>query len=654
VAEEAEGQEHSAVASGAGVDPVAMSLALGAAAQNQHIAAKAEAFLEQQKRVAVEQELLVRLQAKELAHEFNLRRWSLRVHHVSDVMKLAFEVAIATIVIAVVIFIGSAVWNAAHDRGLVVESFQVPPDLAARGLSGQVIANEVLDKLEAMQDATDSDRPAQSYANDWANNFKVQIPDTGVSIGEFYRYLREWLGQETHISGEVFRTANGIAVVARVSETGTARYSGAENDLDALLQKTAETIYARTQPYRYAVYLGRYGHWREAKRIHAADTSNPDPIERAWAWVGLGFIALDREKDIEGAIADFSRSVQEVPDFGVGWTDLANYEGLLGHDEVAIAALRMAKQHVAAYVRSDAIPRTMLRLEADNAERLGDYAAVVQAAQRALQEYAVARGAPDRLEILKSRIRIARAFLHERTANPQSDKPASIAMGYSLFNPAFAVTMGMQDWSAVQTLEPELETAYRKEAPGLDLDVMFTRYFRPRAALATAKLGDGAGALRQIANAPLDCYTCTRIRGDIDAALNRPDAAASWFEMAVGEAPSLPFAYSDWGAMLLAKGNDDAAIEKFREATRKSPHFADPLEMWGEALMLKNRSDLALAKFEEANRYAPNWGRLHLKWGESLLWSGKPEEAKKQFVVAASLDLTPSEKVELARVTSHV
>jgi tetratricopeptide (TPR) repeat protein len=103
--------------------------------------------------------------------------------------------------------------------------------------------------------------------------------------------------------------------------------------------------------------------------------------------------------------------------------------------------------------------------------------------------------------------------------------------------------------------------------------------------------------------------------------------------------------------MLLRKGDLEGAIAKFSIANRKGPHFADPLEMWGEALIAKNRSDFALAKFEEAGKYAPNWGRLHLKWGEALLWSGKRDEAKKKFARAAALDLTPSEKSELAKVS---
>ena len=150
----------------------------------------------------------------------------------------------------------------------------------------------------------------------------------------------------------------------------------------------------------------------------------------------------------------------------------------------------------------------------------------------------------------------------------------------------------------------------------------------------------------------MDCDLCLRARGNIEEAAHNPALAAHWFDLAVRQAPSIPFAYADWGAMLLHKGHYDGAIAKFALANRKGPHFADPLELWGEALIAMNRSDLALAKFEEAARYAPNWGRLHLKWGEAFLWSGNKAEARRQFTIAESLDLTASEKSELAKVAN--
>ena len=99
----------------------------------------------------------------------------------------------------------------------------------------------------------------------------------------------------------------------------------------------------------------------------------------------------------------------------------------------------------------------------------------------------------------------------------------------------------------------------------------------------------------------------------------------------------------------MARGENDGGIAKFTIANQKSPHFADPIEMWGEALMAKNQSHLALAKFEEADNYAPNWGRLHMKWGEALGYAGRKDEARAQYQKASTLDLTPDDKVELAK-----
>src|SRR5581483_4832414 len=98
---------------------------------------------------------------------------------------------------AVVIGLGVMVWQAHQDHGLVVEAFSVPPDLAARGLTGEVVATQLLDQLSDMQGKTGSPRPARSYQNNWGDDLKVEIPDTGVSLGELNRWLRQWLGSQT-------------------------------------------------------------------------------------------------------------------------------------------------------------------------------------------------------------------------------------------------------------------------------------------------------------------------------------------------------------------------------------------------------------------------------------------------------------------------
>jgi len=208
---------------------------------------------------------------------------------------------------------------------------------------------------------------------------------------------------------------------------------------------------------------------------------------------------------------------------------------------------------------------------------------------------------------------------------------------------------GLENWQGVVALQPAVERTWLRFSPGLDSKTIFAVQVRPWTALAKAKLNDAAGAQALIAATPADCYDCTRIRGQIAGIAGQYERADWWFARAVHDAPSIPFAYEDWGRSQLARAKPDAAIEKFKLANRKGPHFADALEGWGEALMAKNQSHLAQAKFKDAENYAPNWGRLHLKWGEALAYTGEADAAKAQFTRAAQLDLTPSEKSELAQ-----
>ena len=108
---------------------------------------------------------------------------------------------------------GLMVWGAAHANGLVIRAFSVPPDLAARGLTGEVVASKMLDEICVAQTLfnTVAQDPAV-LANNWGNDIKVEIPETGISLGEVYRFLREWLGHETMVGGEIVRTPEGLAM----------------------------------------------------------------------------------------------------------------------------------------------------------------------------------------------------------------------------------------------------------------------------------------------------------------------------------------------------------------------------------------------------------------------------------------------------------
>ena len=107
--EGADDQGASGQAVGGGVDATTLAL-VGMSRE------KADAIGEEQIKLIAEQTMLARLQVEELHREDGLRHWSLRVRHISDVMKLAFEFSVAAILLAIVVLIGGAVWGAAKKQ----------------------------------------------------------------------------------------------------------------------------------------------------------------------------------------------------------------------------------------------------------------------------------------------------------------------------------------------------------------------------------------------------------------------------------------------------------------------------------------------------------------------------------------------------------
>jgi len=238
----------------------------------------------------------------------------------------------------------------------------------------------------------------------------------------------------------------------------------------------------------------------------------------------------------------------------------------------------------------------------------------------------------------------------EAFAHPPSTATNSFFREINQFNIAWAqieAASVAENWPAALEGQGPVEALLLK-SPGLRSQLPTS--ITPLLALAKAHLGRVAEAARDIAPTPGDCDPCLIAQAQLSEFQGQHVRADYWFGRAVVNAPSIPFADHEWGRALLARSKPDEAITHFTIASKKGPQFADPLEGWGEALMAKNQSHLALAKFAEAEKYAPNWGRLHLKWGEALYYAGRRDEARAQFARAAQLDLTPSEKTELAKV----
>ncbi len=589
---------------------------------------------------------------------------ALRYQHVGDLMRIALQGMFAVIGLVVVFGLIAAMWSAAHDDSLVIEAFSVPPDLAQRGLTGQVVASQLLDKLAGLQDKTPTERAASTYSHNWNNDIKVAIPNTGLSVQDVNRLLRDWLGHETHITGEVFRTAAGIDITARTGGQSGETVRGAEADFDTLMQNAAESIYRRTQPYRYSVYVVNEG------RPHSYDISNAvlrglldygPPGEAKWAHLGLADNMENNQKFRE-TVAESRAALADDPAFGMAYNLLAESEYDLGHDEAALAALDkglpLLEPGRDPQVTARAAAMLHARMDAQRSAALGDFRAAADKdfAASQLPDYGLIAG-------LASILRVqALALMHDGAANAAMDALGGPSSKYQLSE--FAATMEMvpaalEDWptagGTAEGVRTEIAVENNPKNPEYRanlserMSAAMPCRILPTAALAAAHEGDMRTADNLIGQTPRDCYYAVRVRGEMAAITRHWNDSARWYAEAAADAPSIPFAYAEWGRMLMTKGDLDGAIGEFQIANEKGPHFADPLEMWGEALILEKRSDLALAKFAEAEKYAPNWGRLHLKWGEALSYAGRKTESQQQLAIAAGLFLPDIEKLELAR-----
>ena len=634
-------EEIESVAADSG-DPVAISLALGGASRD-----KADAFLDEQRH--------------HLAAQFAPQMRQLYLGIWEKRMGVLLRSATALVGIAVATALGAMVWDADHTKGLVIEPFSVPADMAQRGLTGQVIASQMIDKLTEMA-THESSRDVQSYANNWGDNIKVEIPETGVSIGELQNFLKDWLGHDIHISGEVYRTASGIAVTARTGGDAGGTFTGAEADLDKLVQQAAEHVYEATQPYRYANYLDRnYDPNGLADRVARATViyrkliAGDDPVERAWAWNGLGTIAFNFHGDQRLASDYYRKSIASTPDFTIAYFALASRDQSLNREEELVTNLRAADRllsrdpvpglnpHYAIYARASG--------KSNIAFWTGDYTA-------AIPIYQAGAELPDDFSVL-ARGNFTQGALMSMIR--RHDLSAMRAYARYLGQPSIPAVRTRvildtetEDWRDINAQEAVARAAIVQSDDSISRNSRagaqsFYDTLRPWFALAKARLGDFKAAEAMIAPAAPDNDPALRMRGLIAELQGQHERADWWFARAEQRAPDVPFADEMWGRVLLERGQPDAAIGKFRLSNQKGPHFADALEGWGEALMAKKQPDQALAKFEEAEKYAPNWGRLHLKRGEAIGYAGKKDEARAQYQKASTLDLSTTDKAELAR-----
>ena len=661
MAERVEEPEAEVEASRDQAGPAAVALALGRASRGaggKAFDADAMAFLRDQRR-------LINLQTEHLHEQRDLTLAHLRVRRWKDRMSLALQALGVLVGTAFVIGLCVMALRAYGDHAVVIEAFAAPPAFAQRGVSGQAVAADVMDKLAAVRAVAraHSFSSTDRVESRGADEVKIEIPETGISLSEAWRLMRDWLGSERKVTGDLRDLGDGrIALSARIEggEGGEAfSLAGAPAELDRLEQQAAERLYAATDPVNYVIYLGAMGRKTEALAAAARFAGVArNPVDRADAFSIWGTTSEDPVLHVRlSAIA-----LRIDPKAMAAHFEMAAAQRELGHPEAvlvqarAILALQDAdqpRQHRGAGVQEmRAFGRRMVDLMA------GDFA------DAARQEAAYSAGQDTVGQLTTTAGDVGRRHdPHEAAAMISEAQSSGTPSPYVLLKASYDTDAAREAWSAAlmdaRALDASAKAAYAAshdpdEQAGLL--VARQRQYAWRLAEAEAHAGDVADAVALVGSTPADCYDCLRARGEVAALAGDTAGAGRWFAEAVRQAPSLPFAHVDWGRMLLARGDVAAAIRQLQLAHAKGPRFADPLEIWGEALMRGRDYAGAAGKFAEAATDAPAWGKARLMQGEALLLAGRHAEARAQFEAADGLDLSAPDraalKVFLARTAS--
>ncbi len=586
-----------------GADAYAAALAADHAKYDPDVGRSAKRFLDRQVRLIdaqtaelVEQRPLRLHHLESQQREGRLRRFGLRLRN-------ALQVFIGLIVAIVALGVMVMLFDAFNSQAVVVEPFDAPPALAARGLTGKVIAGGVLDVLTRLQTATRGSSRARQLANAWTGDIKVEVPETGISVGDVDRMLKARFGHDIHIDGDLVQTeTGGLALTIRGDGVVPKTFVGGPGDLDKLTNQAAEYIYGRSQPGLYETYLTNAG--RDADAVAFAKTAyaTASDLERPYilngwanAWQNTGGTPADTGPLYEEAI-------RLKPDFWVGYSNVMNVD-LLRQDEEGAWRLGVLMRSKAGgrpgrapeniYQNLDELTWNLLPWregQIEDSRKHGGIGSSLTASAPTIADIDQRLHDPTDAELQlqtaqsdagDTSVAAMTHFVHGRIAAEAGDV-ARAAAEMEAFRAAFA--------------NPVISSNYAG----------YNCWIAP--AEEAAGHPDQADAVLASAGRFVDCY---RFRGDIlDHRGDWPGARRAYAQ-AVAIAPDLPAAFYSWGQALARHGDLAGAQAKLALAAAKGPGWADPVKAEGDLLARQGQWREALRRYDAALKLAPAWRALH-------------------------------------------
>ena len=591
-----------------GADAFAVAVAVDQARHDPEVAAATRRFLDTQTRLiadqitSIEEERGVRLRSLYgQALEGQLRRAGQR-------LRLGTQLLLTVIAALIVAGLVLMLIDAFRSRSVIVEPFDAPPVLAARGLSGRVVAGALLDELVRLQEATQSSHVKRNLSSAWSGEIAVKVPETGISIGELDRLLKARFGSDVHIGGDLVQMDTGdLALTVRGDGVPAKVFTAPAGDLRKLTTAAAEYVFGQSEPGLFAAYLGTTGRNAEAVAFSKAayNTLNAEDrpyVLNAWANAAGNLGAPPQE-----TLSLYRQALKLKPDYWAAYNNVMNSEWALGDEEGAWQTGTAMRE--AAGGRPGKAPERFYQNWDVLTWNLQEWrkAQVSDAASHSGFGAGAAPFAPGIADVDVRLHDLADASFQLQTAQTDARDPVVAAMTHFVQG-RIAAESGDTARAAAEMeafgkayADPQVSENY----PGYSCWIAPAEEAAGLSAKADAVLA-GAGHFTD----------CARFRADILDRRGDWTAAQRGYADAVAIAPDLPASYYSWGLALARHGDLKGAVEKLQAAHVRGPNWADPLKALGDVYLQQGRRQDASMMYDEAMKFAPDWRALRSARGK--------------------------------------
>jgi len=545
------------------------------------------------------------LRVANLSHQSHL----LRGQRFAQALRIGFQVFIVLVATVVGAGVAIAIRDAVDSRSVVIDPFDIAPSIAGQVPSGKIVAAGLLDVLTRIQAATRTSAERRALSNAWTNEIAINVPETGISIGQLEQALKTRFGHDQHIEGDLVKTkAGGLALTVRGTRILPKTFTSDAGDLDKLLTEAGEYVYGQSQPGLWTAFLSNNNRDDDAIRFAAASYTTVDATERPYVLNYWANAITDKGGDgaMRESLSFYREAIRLKPDYWDGYNNVMNALEYLGDEEglvqvgkqmLKVAGGRPGRAPEEDFQNWDQMVYDLLPLRASVIADMESHGGIGAN---------TAANGPENLTAAQFDV-----LLHDPEAaelrlktTPVDDNNSPDVAASSFVRARLAEERG--DLRAAASAWDSYATAYASPTVSTNSPIgicyaALTYEETRQPAKADAAL-NAVGALTFV-----DCY---RFRGDLLDLRGDWTGAQEWYAKAVKLGPSIPSGYYSWGVALTKHGDLDGAVAKLEDANKKGPHWADPLKAWGDVLAKQGKPRDALAKYDEALKYAPNWQQL--------------------------------------------